>query len=83
MSADPAAAWLEEHQHDAVMIGMLDLMRLTARLAQVAEHFGEDYDPEKALRQMLALKGLCDNELPALEAVLPREALEIISEEIR
>jgi hypothetical protein len=77
------SSWLEEHQDDVVMIGMLDLMRLVGRLGQVAEHFGEAYNPEKALRQMIALKGLCDSELPRLEAVLPKEALEIITEEIR
>jgi hypothetical protein len=83
MAADPMTAWLEEHQDDAVMVGLLDLMRLVGRLGQVAEHFGEAYDPERAQRQMIALKGLCDRELPALEAVLPHEALEIIAEEIR
>lgn len=83
MAADPMADWLEEHEDDAVMLSMIDLMRLVARLGQVAEHFGEAYDPEKSLRQMIALKGLCDSELPRLEAVLPMEALEIITEEIR
>jgi hypothetical protein len=77
------AAWLEEHQGDAVMISMLDLMRIVARLGQVAEHFGEAYDPDKAQRQMRALKGLIDTGLPVLEAALPPEALEIVTEEVR
>lgn len=75
--------WLAEHEEDALIVGLLDMMRLAARLAQVAEHFGDAYDPEKALRQMTALKTLCEVELPRLEAVLPPEALAIVAEEIR
>jgi hypothetical protein len=70
-------AWLDEHQDDAVIVGMLDLMRLTARLSQIAERPGDSPAREKAIRR------LCDTDLPRLEAVLPPEALEIVAEEIR
>jgi hypothetical protein len=76
------SSWLAEHQDDVVMVGMLDLMRITARLGQVAEHIGELSGPERMTQQTLAIAGLCRHDLPALEAVLPREALEIIAEEI-
>ena len=83
MAADPKTDWLAEHGEDVVMVGMFDLMRLVARLAQLAEHLGKSGDTRVAWRQEQAIRGLCETELPALEAVLPREALEIIAEEIR
>ena len=74
--------WLEEHQDDAVIVSMIDLMRLTARLGQVAEHINGLSGPERMQQQTRATRGLCEHDLPRLEAVLPAEALEIIAEEI-
>jgi hypothetical protein len=76
-------AWLGEHQDDVVMVGLLDLMRLTARLSQVAEHLGKTTGTRRAQQQEQAIRALCETELPALEAVLPPEALAIVAEEIR
>lgn len=82
MAADPKTGWLEEHHEDVVMVGMIDLMRLVARLGQVAEHIGDLSGPERMIQQNKAIAGLCGHDLPAMEAVLPLEALEIIAEEI-
>jgi hypothetical protein len=83
MAADPKSDWLAEHQDDAVMVSMIDLMRLVARLGQVAERLGKTVDTRVAWRQEQAIRALCETDLPALEAVLPLEALEIVAEEIR
>lgn len=80
---DPMNAWLEEHQDDVVMVGVIDLMRITSRLGQIAEHLGQDAGTRVAWRQEQAIRALCETDLPALEAVLPHEALEIVAEEIR
>jgi len=82
MAADPKSDWLAEHHEDVVMVGMIDLMRLVARLGQVAEHVGDLSGPGRMLQQTRAIAGLCVHDLPAMEAVLPPEALEIIAEEI-